>query len=265
MAAPSSFRKRLYEHLDLDAWPGRGVSPLNRLILLLIILSIAGAALRTESAMAQWDPLLAVGGFVFATLFTLEYLARLWVEPLNSRFSGRLGGLVYAVRWYALLDLVALSAMWIEALQGEDIAWAAMLRLARILRIFAMTETSTVGIAARALATALHERRGELASALSLAVVVMLSSSIALYHTEAKLQPEAFGSIPRAMYWAVITMTTVGYGDVTPMTPIGKTVASLTALSSIALVALPAGITAAAFSEAFQRARQAIKERGPDA
>jgi voltage-gated potassium channel len=90
-------------------------------------------------------------------------------------------------------------------------------------------------------------------------------SAIALYLIEGDVQPEAFGSIPRAMWWAIATLTTVGYGDVYPVTWLGKLIAGMAALSSIAIVALPAGILAAAFSDAFQRTRKRREDKGPDA
>lgn len=85
---------------------------------------------------------------------------------------------------------------------------------------------------------------------------ILLVSAVILFVVEKDQQPEAFGSIPRAMWWAVATLTTVGYGDVYPVTPIGKLFAALSALSSLGLIALPAGILAGAFGEAFRKNRE---------
>ncbi len=259
------FRDRLYRQLDLDAWHERGVSPLNRLILLAVAVSIVIAALHTEPTLESWNHAFRLAMAGFAALFTAEYVARLWVKPLNPRYRGRWGWLVYATRWHALIDLLAVAAIWIELALGAPGAWAAMLRLARILRIFTLTEDSPVGIATRAIVGAISDRRTELMLAVGLGIIALMSFAIALYHLEGEVQPETFGSIPRAMWWAVATLTTVGYGDAVPVTPLGQVVGGLAAISSIALVALPAGIMAAAFSDAFRRAREAAKERGPDA
>jgi voltage-gated potassium channel len=81
----------------------------------------------------------------------------------------------------------------------------------------------------------------------------MLVSATALYLVEGPEQPDKFGSIPRALWWAAVTLTTIGYGDVFPVTPLGKLLAAMTAMAGIGLIAAPTGILAAAFSEAFQR------------
>ncbi len=87
--------------------------------------------------------------------------------------------------------------------------------------------------------------------------MLLLIGSVALFWAEGHVQPEKFGSIPRALWWAIITLTTVGYGDVAPITALGKVLASIVALGGVALVAMPAGIMAAAFSDAMQKKREA--------
>lgn len=99
----------------------------------------------------------------------------------------------------------------------------------------------------------------ELSLAFMLAVLVLLLASVMLFLAEGRVQPEAFGSIPRAMWWAIATLTTVGYGDVYPITVTGRVLAGVTALSAIALVSMPAGIMAAAFSKTFQELKKVEK------
>ena len=230
-----------------------------------MIAGIGLAALLTEPTLAGWRPLLLWLSAALAVIFTAEYVARLWVKPLTPGHEAPWGWLVYATRWHALIDLVALVAIWVELFHGYGLSWAVMLRLSRILRIFALTRESSIGMATRALAGAVRDRRIELALAGALALIALVTASVALYLAERAAQPEQFGSIPRAMWWAATTLTTVGYGDAIPVTAWGKIAASAAMFCSFILTALPAGILAAAFSDAFQRARQAAKERGPDA
>ena len=103
---------------------------------------------------------------------------------------------------------------------------------------------------------AIRSRSTELSLAFGLAFALMLAASTLLYFVESTAQPEAFGSIPRAMWWAVETLTTVGYGDVVPVTPLGRFLAAVTALCGIGIIALPTGMLAGAFSDAIRQARE---------
>lgn len=246
-------RQRLYKQLDPVAWNGSGISPLNLFVLGLVLFSVVMAVLRSEKSVQE----AAFGFFVWANwflavAFSIEYGARLWIMGENERFRGIRGRLQYALTWASLLDLIATLAIWIDLLVGVPGVYGVLLRLMRALRILSLTRNSAIGIAIRLLFGAIHGRRVELGLSLTLAVLVLLVASVILFMVEGHAQPEAFGSIPRAMWWAMATLTTVGYGDVYPVTAPGKILAGITAITSIAIVAMPAGIMAAAFSDAFQ-------------
>jgi voltage-gated potassium channel len=102
---------------------------------------------------------------------------------------------------------------------------------------------------------AVRSRRYELGVSLLAAGAVLLASAVMLYLVEGQVQPDAYGSIPRALWWSIVTLTTVGYGDVYPVTLAGRMLGGLTALAGIGLIAMPTGILAAAFSDAFQKRR----------
>ena len=142
--------------------------------------------------------------------------------------------------------------------------YGVLLRLVRVLRVITLAPGSLWAVALRCLARAVHDRRRELAMAFGLAGVVLLVSATILFLVESEAQPEAFGSIPRAMWWAMATLTTVGYGDVYPVTALGKVFAGISAAASIGIIALPAGILAAAFSDAFQDLRSQADSRDPE-
>ena len=110
--------------------------------------------------------------------------------------------------------------------------------------------------ALNALGRALYQRRYEMILSAGAAFMLLLFSASMLYVVEAEHQPDTFGSIPRALWWSVATLTTVGYGDVTPITALGRVLAGMTAIAGVGLVALPAGILAAAFSDVFQEQEQ---------
>ncbi|MEN9873557.1 MAG: hypothetical protein RL186_454, partial [Pseudomonadota bacterium] len=129
------------------------------------------------------------------------------------------------------------------------------LRLFRLVRVLRIAKLGRMSRAMKSLTDAVKSRRYELLLTLYLAVALLILGATALYWIEGEAQPEKFGSIPRSLWWAVITMTTIGYGDVYPVTSLGKFVASLVALAGIGLIAMPTGILAAALSDAIQKQR----------
>lgn len=255
-------RQRLYSQLDSDGWHGELMSPLNAAVAAMVALSCLAAALLTEAGLAGLHPWLERLLAVCAVFFSVEFAGRVWVKRESPHWRARgwrcLRG---PTGWHALLDLLALVGIWIEVATGAGYGLSAMLRLLRLLRVFVSGSDTAMARAAREVTRAVHERRLELAVSFSVAALVLMGASIAMYLVERRVQPEVFGSIPRAMWWSVVTLTTVGYGDATPVTAAGRVIAGLTALFSVALVALPAGIMAAAFSDALQRAR---RRRDPD-
>lgn len=145
--------------------------------------------------------------------------------------------------------------MWVDIVFGFQGVYGVMLRLVRVLRVFSLARNSDWAAAIFILGRAVQDRRRELCLSLGLAMIVLLVSATLLFVFEGPTQPDAFGSIPRAMWWAMATLTTVGYGDVYPVTVVGKLFAGVAAITSIAIVAMPTGIMAAAFSDAFEKMR----------
>ena len=165
----------------------------------------------------------------------------------------------YVKTYSSVLDIIATAAIWLDIILGVPGTAGVVLRLARALRVITLTRNTRMGIAVRLLRDSILERAMELTLAFLLSILVLLLASVLLYLAEGSAQPEAFGSIPRAMWWAIATLTTVGYGDVYPITVVGRVLAGFTALSAIALVSMPAGIMAAAFSKTFQELKKVEK------
>jgi voltage-gated potassium channel len=252
-ASDRSLRRRIYRQLDPAARNVPGLSFLNRLILLLIIAATAVAICETEPAISGGrQNLFRALELGFAGLFLLEYVARFWTAPEHPDWCGhRFPRLRFALSPTAIIDLVAILPAVFALTSGGTL----VLRFVRLLRILRLAKLARFSRAWRHIAEAVHNRRYELGLTLAIAGLAMLLSSTALYWAEADAQPDKFGSIPRAFWWAVVTLTTVGYGDVFPVTPIGKVLAAAVAVVGIGLIALPAGILASAFSDAVQRQR----------
>jgi voltage-gated potassium channel len=180
------------------------------------------------------------------TVFTLEYIVRLWLCVENPRFRGVpawRARLRYVFTPAAIIDFVAIVPFFIVLLGGADVRTMVLIRL---LRLFKLGRYST---GFQSLYEAIRrERQALLASLLVLSSVVLVSASLA-YIAEREAQPEDFGTIPDAIWWAIVTVTTVGYGETVPHTVGGRIVAGITMITGILMIALPVAIIGSSFTE----------------
>ncbi|PSJ40552.1 ion transporter [Allosphingosinicella deserti] len=247
-------RRRLHRQLDPAAWNRKGLSPTNRFLVLLIIAATLLAILRTEPMIADGRETLLNGiDMLFGSIFLAEYAARLWVAGDSPRFRGPGGRLRYALTPGALLDAAVVAATLAPMVASGFVS----LRLLRVIAILRFARLGRFSTAVRHLTEAVSERRDELMLTVLLAFALIILGATAMWLAEGHAQPDKFGSIPRAMWWAAVTLTTIGYGDVFPITILGKFIAVIVAIAGIGLIAMPAGILAAAFSDAIQRGRAA--------
>ncbi len=245
------FRQRLHRQLDPQAWPAGGLSPINVALVIAILVATISAIVQTEPRLSQdYSETFRVLELTLGFLFGVEYLARLWtiVEREPHRSPGR-QRIQYALRPAALLDLFTVVVTLLPLITVNVMA----LRLIRLLRILRLAKLGRMSAAMRLLYDVVNSRRYELGVTLALTIAVLILGATALYWIEGSLQPEQFGSIPRALWWAVITLTTIGYGDAYPITAAGKFVAGIVAITGIGLIAMPTGILASAFSEAVRK------------
>jgi voltage-gated potassium channel len=259
-----SLRLRAYRQLEPTAWPRKGLSPTNLSLAILIVVAVIAAVIETEPLIAQGRELLFDDFEVaVASIFAVEYAARVWTIVENPRFAAyRFPRLRYIVSPIAIIDLLAI----VPAFFAFDGASSLALRFFRILRMLRLAKLGRTSRAWAAIREALHERRYEFGVVLGLVGLTLLISASVLYLAEADAQPDKFGSIPRALWWSIVTLTTVGYGDAFPVTTLGKFFAAVVALTGVLVIAIPTGIFAASFSEGLQRYRERSEgEDGPDA
>lgn len=262
----SNLRRKIYHQIFVRPDDRGRLSTANRILILVIVAAVIVSVLGTEpSIVHEHRPLILALEMGFGAIFLIEYIARVWASvEMPGPGSNLAKRLRFIFSPLALIDLVVVVA----SLLPFFISDAAVLRVIRLMRLVALAKFTRLSHAFELIAGAIYERRYEFAVTIALASTTLLFGATGMYWVEGSIQPDKFGSIPRALWWSVITLTTVGYGDVSPVTPVGKFLAAVVALGSVALVAMPAGIMASAFSDAMQRRRaeqEAEKNAGPDA
>jgi voltage-gated potassium channel len=228
------------------------LSPLNKALVFLILLATLLSILETEPALAAGRESL------IGVVFVIEYAARLWTAPERDKSTSPWRSrLRFALSPAGVLDAIVIVLTFAPLFFVN----AAVLRLVRVVRIVSLAKLGRTSRALRHLFEAIRSRKDELLATAGLAAVVVLFGATALFWAEGATQPDKFGSIPRSIWWAVVTLTTIGYGDAYPITPIGKVLAAIVAISGIALIAMPIGILAASFSDAVARDRATAKAK----
>ena len=240
-------RKRTAEVLEQGYHTDRTSRIVNLVLILLITMNVVAIFLETV------DPIYAQYGQAFwyfevfsVAIFTIEYLARVWssidLEEAKDNRPIR-GRLRYMLTPIALVDLIAILPFYLSLYLGMDLRF---LRVMRLLRLFKLTRYSP---ALGALLDVIQKEADALLAAIVVLLMMLVISAGGIYLLENELQPETFGSMPDSMWWAIVTLTTVGYGDVIPVTTPGKMFGGLIGLIGIGMIALPAAIMASGFAE----------------
>ena len=246
----STWRARAYELLDEDAPRGRARLFIKALLIAAILAGTAAPLLETvEPFDHDFRLLLRVLDGLAVALLTIEYAVRLWAAPeaALSTQSPTQARLRYARSPFGLIDLLAILPFYIAVLLPTDPEWLSFLYLLRVLKIARYTPALGLFVAVlRAESSAL------LSTVMVLAVLLVLESAI-MYALERDAQPAIFSSIPAAMWWGIVTITSVGYGDLAPITPWGRLFAGGVMSLGVAAFALPAGILATGFANELRR------------
>tara|TARA_B100001939_G_scaffold143664_1_gene124423 strand:- start:404 stop:1321 length:918 start_codon:yes stop_codon:yes gene_type:complete len=256
----SQFQQRILEILESGQKGDRTSRVCDTLIALLVVINIIAVTLESVSdfSVKYADQFYAIE-FFSVVIFSIEYLTRLWASAAKNAAEDKIFGssrLGYMLSFSGVIDLVSILPFYLQALfPGLDLR---VLRTLRLLRIFKLSNYNT---AIEDLFSAVYEERKSFIAALYLFVIAFVLTSSLIYYAENDVQPEKFASIPDAMYWSLITLTTVGYGDVSPVTWMGKVISVATALMGVSVVALLTGILANAFSNQIARRKLIFEDQ----
>lgn len=217
----------------------------------LILANVAAVVLETvEAIRLPMRTFFLVFEVLSVGIFSIEYALRIWSCTVNPRYADPVGGRIrYVLSPLALVDLLAIVPAFVPG-GSLDLRFARAVRLLRLGRSLKIARYSR---SLQTLGFVLKARRMELSVTAFAGLVLLICAASGIYYAEHAAQPDKFSSIPAAMWWGVITLTTVGYGDVYPVTTLGKVFASIIAVMGIGLFALPAGIVASGFAEEAKR------------
>lgn len=250
-----NFKLRVYDIL-VETDDGEMIDRIVAVILmLLILLNAVAVVLETVDEIYQsFAPLFYSLEAVSVTIFTIEYLLRLWVAPLDARYAKPFWGrLRYALTPLAIIDLLAILPFFLPLIFTVDLRIIRFLRVFRLFRLFKMHRYVE---SLNSLGDVIRSKKEELVIILAMISMLLLFSASLMYLVENEAQPDKFPDIPSAMWWGVATLTTVGYGDVFPVTPLGKLLGGFIAFLGIGMFALPTGILASGFAEEVQKRRR---------
>jgi voltage-gated potassium channel len=223
------------------------------ILMLLILINALVVVLETvDEYDAAYGSLFHAIEVVSVVIFTVEYLLRLWVAPLDPQFAGRFGRLRYALSLMAVIDLVAILPALLPFIFPMDLL---VLRFLRTFRLFRLFKMSRYVESLNTLDDVIIAKKAELLVSMAMIGMLLLFSSSLMYLVEHQAQPDKFPSIPAALWWGIVTLTSVGYGDTFPITPLGKLLGGFTAFLGVAMFALPTGIFAAGFAEEIAKRR----------
>ncbi len=213
-------------------------------LLVLILLNILSVVLQSVESIDQaYGDLFQLFEMFSVCVFGIEYVARVWSITASAKYEGIRGRLKYAASPLALIDLAAI----LPSVLSMNFLDLRFLRIARLFRLLRVLKVGRYSKTLQKFSEVAVETRSEMFVTFLAMLLLLVMGSGAIYFLEHEAQPTVFSSIPASMWWAVTTLTTVGYGDTYPITALGKLAASLVAIFGIGLFALPSGILGAAF------------------
>jgi len=247
-----TFRHQLYELLESSRPDHYWSKVFDRSMMGLILLNVIAIALETVDHVDEaYGAELRAFEVVSVVIFTIEYVLRLWVAPehLPLRHLGPVKArLRFMIGPFAVIDFLAFAPFYLTLLfPGIDLA---ILRVFRLLRLLKLARYSP---ALSSLLNVLRDERRALGAAALVMGILLVCASTVMYYIERHAQPDKFGSIPDAMWWAIVALTTVGFGDVVPVTGLGKMIGGMVLVMGLMMFALPVGIMASGFTNEVHR------------
>ena len=247
----TELRRRVYQVLEQGPVGDAMGVVIDRLLVLLILLNLVAVALESVPEYgARYALAFNLIEIVSLVVFTVEYGLRLWVAVEHGphrHLNGARARLKYALSPAGIVDLAAVLPFWFAFVLPADLRFVLVFRIVRFFKI------ARYSPAMRSLLDVLYRERRALFGCLVITLGISLVAAALMHLAEGKVQPDRLGTIPDALWWAIVTVGTIGYGDVVPVTVLGKLIATGTIFIGVIMMALPVGIIATAFAEQIHR------------
>ncbi len=261
MKAILTIKRNIFEILDSKEGQQKPIHYTDDVFIsTLIILSVISIILESFSDFYTEHKLILDSFDIFTVfVFSVEYSLRIWIADLKFPELGKIRSrLKYIFSFLGLVDLLAILPYYIPMLIKMDLRFVRVLRLLRLFRIFKLAHYST---SIRLVGRVIKDKRQELFITLFGTFIIILITSSLMFTIEHEVQPDKFPNILATFWWAIATLTTIGYGDVYPVTGLGQTLAAITAILGIGLVAIPTGILSMGFIDELSKSRSKKKDK----
>ncbi len=250
-------KQRLFEIVEGTKKGGKQAEKYEYYITLLVLISIATLFLETyETFVANHMVLFGIINLVITIVFTFDYVARVWTADLKfPNLEPKQARRKYIFSAYGIIDALATFPPYISFFTSLNLA---IFRLLRLVRLFRLSKLERINNAMSLLAGVFNRKKTELAMTFGFVLVLVFVAGLLMYYAEHNAQPDKFANAGNGMWWAVITLTTIGYGDLYPITAVGRVLGSVIALLGIGVIALPTGILSGGLMEELN-ARKELK------
>jgi voltage-gated potassium channel len=247
-------KQRIHQLVEKGAHGSKINLAFDYFIVSLIILNVIAIALETLNGLPEEiKSILRVFEFISIIIFTLEYLLRIYVSeitfPANSKIASAFR---FIISPYGIIDLLAILPFYMPFVIKTDLRFLRIIRLIRFFRVFKISRYNST---LKLIGDVFKEKRNALGMTFFIAGLLLLISGFIMYSVENPVQPDKFPNVFASFWWAVATLTTVGYGDIYPITVLGKVISSIVAFLGIGLIALPTGIISSGFIEKIGHAK----------
>lgn len=257
-----TFKYKIFNLVDEN---NRGSLPnraFNLFIVFLIILNVTAIVLESFSSIkSTYSQEFYIFEIFSVVIFTIEYLLRVYTADFKYPGKTRIASIgTFLTSPLAIIDLLAILPTYLPLIIPIDLRFIRILRLLRITRLFKINRYSN---SLKLIGEVFKDKRSDLGVTIFITFILLVIASTLMYYIEGQVQPDKFPNIIASFWWAVATLTTVGYGDVYPITGLGQFISGIIALLGIGLVALPTGILSSAFIEKINSKKRVDVEKCP--